>query len=690
MILKSLFSPGLICNMGLKNRVVLPPMATALCEPGGVVSKKLVDFHIARVKGGCGLNIVELAAVHPSTIGKGKFGIGIFDDKFIPGLKELSLAIKIGGGMPAIQLWHAGRQINSQDVITDYIVAPSAIPCPVCKEKPKELTIFEIEELIDSFGDAALRAKEAGFEAVEVHGAHGYLICQFLSSYSNKRDDKYGGSMENRARFAVEIVKNIKAKTGYRFPLLFRLSSEEYVEGGIDIKQAIQISRILESSGVDALHISAGNYESLHYIVPPLDVPVAFNVKRAAAIKEVVSIPVIVAGRINDPLLADKIISDDQADFVSIGRGQLADPDFCIKALNDDFDSILKCIACNQGCIDRVLFEKEDISCLLNPACGREKEFTFKPAKKQLKVLVAGGGPGGLEAAKLLSSAGHKVILCEKSSSFGGQFALAGIVPGKDAVSDAVLKMRDLAKKAGALLMMTTEVDQRVIEEIKPDIMIIATGSNPFIQDISANDNNGKFVDASYSGNIVTAHDILKGVKNVKQNVAIIGGGITGIETAKFLATQGKKVMVMEIHNEIARDLDPLSRPFLLEKIKKLGIFIYTNTKFISINGSSIEVETEGHRRSFDGIESVVFACGVKPESDLKEIFKNSNLQYYVIGDANRPGNALDAIWAAADLTLKICNANSEREPEPEIFSKETISDLTAEITRQIKLKLNI
>jgi 2,4-dienoyl-CoA reductase-like NADH-dependent reductase (Old Yellow Enzyme family)/thioredoxin reductase len=636
------------------------------------------------------MNIVELSAVHPSTIGKGKFGLGIFDDSFMPGLKKLAMAIRIAGGTPAIQLWHAGRQINSQDVFTDYIVAPSPIQCPVCKEKPRELSILEIEELIDAYGDAALRAKEAGFEAIELHGAHGYLICQFLSHYSNKRDDKYGGSIINRTRFATEIINNVKEKTGYKFPLIFRLSSEEYVDDGLEIEQVKQISKILENAGVDALHISAGNYESFHYAVPPMDVPVALNVKRAAAIKEIVSIPVIVAGRINDPLLADRIISDNQADFVSIGRGQLADPDFCNKAMNDDFDDILKCIACNQGCIERLFYEKKHTSCLLNPACGREKEFNVKYTDKSLKILIAGGGPGGLEAAKLLASIGHKVILCERSNNFGGQFGFSGIIPDKEIFSETAQKMEKQAREAGALLRTQTEVDNKLIDEINPDIVLIATGSKPIIPDIPIKDNNIENSNNIYHQNIITAIDVIKGLQSVKSHVAIIGGGITGIEVAENLAKQGKKVTILEISDKVARDLGPTREPFLLEKIKKLGIVVYTNTKAISINGSSIEVEIEGIRRKLDGIGSVVFACGVKPENKLEEILKNKKFQYYVIGDADKPGNALDAIWAAADLFLKIGNTNSEFKLDSEKLSKESISDLASEIARQIKIELKI
>jgi 2,4-dienoyl-CoA reductase-like NADH-dependent reductase (Old Yellow Enzyme family)/thioredoxin reductase len=700
MILKSLFSPEYIGILKLKNRVVFPPMATALCDDGGFVSRKLIDYHVSRAAGGCGLSIVEISGVHPTTMGNGRFGLGIYDDKFIPGLRELAKAIKNAGGVPAVQLWHAGRQINSSDVISGYIVAPSPIPCPVCKEIPRQLDQREINELVESFGDAAARAKEAGFEAVEIHGAHGYLICQFLSGYSNRRNDNYSGSIEKRSRFAVEIVRDIRAKTSSYFPVLFRLSAEEFVEGGINISESKQIAKILENAGVDAIHVSAGNYHSLHYAIPPMETALAFNAERAQVIKETVKIPVIVAARINDPFIADKLISDGKADFTSIGRGQLADPEFCNKASNDEFSQILKCIACNQGCFDRLFYEKKHISCLLNPACGREREFAFyRPvlpfkgvnANNNLsgisaenitgiaalkmgtgmqdelskKILIAGGGPAGLTSAAILSAFGFKVIICEKSNNIGGQFKLGSIAPDKEAIADALSAMQTLAEKSGAEIRFQTEVDRYVIERINPDIVIIATGSSPIIPDIpfisydpflskipSARDD---LIHGNKSMLPVTSHEVLSGAVTVKQNVAIIGGGITGVETAEFLAKQGKKIVILEMGQEIAPDLSPLRKYFLKEKINNLEISVFTSTKCTGIGSDFIEVEKDGVKMQMGKTESVVFACGVKQDNKLAETLKSMRYPFYVTGDALKPAKAIDAILAAAELARTIC-----------------------------------
>jgi len=702
MILKNLFSPGSIGNLGLKNRIIFPAMATALCENGGFVSEKLAAYHSARAKGGTALSIVEVAGVHPTTIGNGKFGLGIYDDKFIPGLKELSASIKKAGGVPAIQLWHAGRQINGKDVLSGYIVAPSPIPCPACKEMPCELGWYEIQNIIESFGDGAARAKAAGFEAVEVHGAHGYLICQFLSRYSNRREDIYGGSLENRTRFAAEIISNIKSKTGSDFPLIFRLSADEFVENGIEIGEAVEIAKIMESSGANAIHVSAGNYKTLQYVCPPMDIMPAFNVNRAEAIRQAVNIPVIAVGNINDAVLANKVISEGKADFIAVGRGQLADPDFCNKALNDDFDSILKCISCNQGCFDRLFFEKTYVSCLLNPSSGREKDFGIISARRTTrpkKILVAGGGPAGLEASRLLAENGHKVILYEKSEGPGGQFMLGSLAPGKETVGVSVLKMADLAEKAGVQIMLGTEVTREVLKEINPDLVIVASGSVPVIPAALQE----AATELLKKNAAATAHDILKGDKTAGRNVAVIGGGTTGIEVAEFLAIQGKNVTVIEAENLVAAGLSPLRRPFILKKLSDLGIILFTGAKYLNIGDGFIEAEASGMKKRFEGIETVVFACGVASEVSLLKLLKEEGIPYFIAGDALKPSNALDAIWSAADIALKICNDDStpdnfeaqksikKNQPEAlntEVSAKE-VSVIADEIARQLKLIIN-
>ena len=639
MILKKMFSPGKIGSLTLKNRIILPAMCTVFADQGGYVSTKLINYHVARASGGCGMNIVEIAAVHPtSAVPK---VLGIYDDKYLPGLEKLAKAIKDAGGKACLQLWHAGRQVNSIQTGVP-IVAPSAIPCPLCQEMPKELTAEEIRELTAAYGDAALRARKAGFDAIELHGAHGYLINQFLSPYSNKRTDEYGGSFENRLRFALEILKDIRSKVGDDYPVLFRLGSEEKVEGGLTLEDAKAIAQSLEKAGVNAIHVSIGVYQTVFYTIPTIDMPIAFNVDAAAEVKSVVSLPVITVGRINDPLVAEKILEQGKADFISVGRGQIADPQFCSKAMDDDFDSIVKCIGCIQGCFD-IIFGSgltEPACCLLNPTVGFEEDIEFTKTAAPKRVLIAGGGPSGLEAAVLLRKKGHEVILCESESKLGGQFTIAGVAPRKEEFKKAAESLGKRAVKAGVDIRLQTLVTPQTIKEINPDFIIAATGSEPILPNI-------KGIDRS---NVFTAHDILKGIKTVGDNVVVIGGGLVGLETAEFLAAQKKKVTVVEMLDDVAKDMGFIRKVVTSQHISNAGIKIITKAKCVELGDSEVVIEKDGNVERLQAVDSVVIAVGSRSNNKLEEYLKDSGYKYCVIGDAKSARKALNAIWEAAEI----------------------------------------
>jgi len=635
--LNNLFRAGKIGTLSLKNRVILPPMGTLFPDEGGFVSQRLIDYHAARARGGCGMNIVEVSAVHPST--RGSRTVGIYDDTFIPGLKNLSAAIREAGGKACIQLWHAGRQINSR-VTGMPIVAPSPIPCPLCREMPVELTIHEIGALVEAYGDAAVRAKKAGFDAVEIHGAHGYLIAQFMSAYSNHRQDEYGGPLEKRARFALEIIKNIRGKVGRDYPVLYRLSADEYVKGGLTVEDAQRIVKMLEKGGVDAVHVSAGVYESLARIVPPLDLPAADYMENVAAVRSVAAIPVIAAIGINDPGQADRIIGDGRADFVAVGRGQLADPEFCNKAQAGDLDSILKCIGCNQGCVDRLFMQGLSICCLRNPAVGREGSYALKPAALKKKILVVGGGPAGLEAAATLQRRGHQVILIERDGRLGGQFFLAGAAPMKREMARAALQMGRIAERHGVEIRLNTPFTRELAAEIDPDHIIVATGAGPMIPDIPGSDRP----------HVVTAHDVLEGRAPAGDSVAVIGGGLIGIEVAELLHAQGKKVILIELMKSIANGLGLTRKPQALKFMKDHDITVLVNAKCLQFKDRSVILEQNGDVREIGDIDSFVMAVGVKPEHAVRDLLQGMDYGYHVIGDAREAGKALDAIWEGAAI----------------------------------------
>ena len=427
---RHLLSPGRIGKMTVRNRMVMPPMGTNYASDDGFITGRIIRYYEARAEGGTGLIIVEVAAVAPE--GKAiSHQVGIWADKFIPGLRCLAESIKKHGARAVIQLHHAGRQTTAKT--TGYRpVAPSEIACPICRDTPRALNVDEIRGLVEAFGHAARRAREAGFDAVEIHGTHGYLINQFLSPYSNKRTDEYGGSPGARRRFPMEVYDAVRAAVGEDFPVLFRINADEGVEGGITPEEGRDFARVLEQAGVDALHVSGGVYGSPLPIIPTMYEPPLPLAGYAADIKAEVDIPVIAVGKVHDPETGERLIADAEADFVSLGRALITDSHFARKVELGQIKNIRKCIECNQLCVDPLLVYDQPVSCIYNARAGKELDFPFVKARRSRKVVVVGGGPGGLEAARVARERGHRVILFERSGELGGQGRLARKAPHKE------------------------------------------------------------------------------------------------------------------------------------------------------------------------------------------------------------------------------------------------------------------
>lgn len=629
---EKLLSTGKIGTMELRNRYVMSPMVTNYCAEDGKPTERFIAYHEARAKGGAGLIIVE--ATYVVKEGQGfPNEAGIHQDENIPKWKEYTDRIHKHGAKCAVQLYHGGRQTSSA-VTGAPLEAPSAIPCPIMQGDPAELSVSRIKELVQAFGAAASRAKEAGFDAVEIHGAHGYLINQFLSPYSNKRTDEYGGCTENRERFAMEIIDAVKEAVGDDYPIIFRLSAEEFVDGGLTIEDTKEFAKKLVAKGIHAIHCSGGVYETASYIIQPAALPRGLYVDNAAAIKEAIdsAIPVMTVGRLKDPVMAEQVLEDGKADFIVTGRSFLADPEFVNKLKEGRACDIRRCVACNQGCIDR-LFVGLPIGCMINPMTGHETEYDLSPAKESKRVLVVGSGPAGLEAARVAAIKGHKVILCEKDEFLGGQLNVATLPPHKEELKDLLNYQIKAVNELDVDIRLNTEVTVQFIKETAPEAVIIATGSQPLVLRIPGVD----------LPNVVTGHDVLKGAE-IGKNVAVIGGGLVGCETAEALAAQGKQVTVLEMLDGIAGDMGLCAKLLMLQRIAEAGIVVKTNSKVKEIKENGLVVETNAVMENLDGIDTVVLAAGAVANKGLMEILDEENIPYSVIGDSKKPRQILQAM----------------------------------------------
>lgn len=645
MAFENLFSPIKIRGLELKNRVVFPAMGTKMATEDGYVTKQLIDYHAARALGGSGLNFTEVCGVHgPSN--PVKF-LAIHEDKYIPGLKALTDAIHAAGGKAGVQLWQGGMAVATYQ--QEGIIIPSDIKVPGSDHVIPGASIETIKEVVQSFGKAARRAVEAGFDCLEFHAGHNYSPHAFLSPAFNKRTDEYGGSLENRARYLLECIRAIRENIPEDMPLFMRIvAHDDYLEDGLTIEEMIKFCNMAKDAGVDVLNVSRGNFSSaaIKYEVPPVDLPRGFNVSNAERIKKETGMLTIAVGRINDPKQADEIIATGKADMVVIGRGQLADPEFCNKAKEGRVDDIIRCVGCNQGCFDGFVSpDMPHITCLRNPALGREDEYSIVKTDNPKKVLIAGGGVAGLESALTLKRRGHNPILCEASDSLGGQFKLAGIAPRKGELKDAAIAMGEMVKRENIEIRLSTPVTPEIINEINPDEVIIAIGAEPIKPNIPG-------IDLPH---VTNSHDILAGHSSAKGNIVVIGGGLVGLEVAEYLADENNSITVVEMLDEVAKDLGQLRKICVMESIYEAGIKTITNAKCVEIKENAVVVEKDNKLEEIP-CDSVVIAVGARSRvsDELSTYCKENNIPFHIIGDAVRARRALNAIAEAAEVARAI------------------------------------
>ena len=654
---KYLFSPITINTVEIKNRIVYPALGL-MYSYDRKLNDRYYNYFEERAKGGAG--IVTVGPVGVDFIGSGMVVLSLAEDEAIPSFKRLTESIRKHGATPWIQLFHAGAYSHPILIDGKDPIGPSPIYSKYSKATPREMTKEDIEIVQDAFGNAALRAKEAGFSGVEIIACGGYLLNQFLSPLKNQRTDKYGGSFENRLRFPDELIRRVRERLGPDFPLTIRMAGNDFVPGSNTDLETPEIAKVYEKAGVDAISVTGGWHETR---IPqlPMDLPRTAYAFLALNVKNAVSVPVAASNRISDPFSAEKIIRDGYADMVNLARVLVADPEWPKKAFEGREQEIRPCVACSQGCTDQV-FSGQPVYCAGNPRTAFEGERQVVKTTSPKRVMVVGAGPAGLEAAVTATQAGHQVELYEKDSDIGGQLWIAGAPPHKRELLEFIRYYTAMIKKYDIPLFLNTNVDIDLIKSNHPDHLLLAEGAEAVIPPIAGAD----------APDVITAWDLLKEDRILGREVAVIGGGAVGLETAMFIAAKGtitpeilhflfayeaetvdrlreimfrgtSTVTVFEMLPKAGADVGKSTKWVLFDNLKRYGVNIVTHAKVISIDGGNVLFDHEGATKTMT-FDNVILASGSTSVNRLSKRVRKLGIPYDVIGDSVQPGKIDTAI----------------------------------------------
>ncbi len=643
-MVRGLFDEVSLGPLRLKNRLVMTAMSTSFADAQGRVTDRLASYYAARAVGGVGLVTIEEACLHPR-LPHIPHALGIYADDLGPGLAGLAERLHRAGAAASIQLGLYFRpQVNG---FPRFAASAPAADGGACLE----LTPAEIQYLTGLFAAGASRAKTAGFDAVEIHACHGCLLSEFLSPFWNKRQDDYGASAAGRFRWAREILCALRGRLGPEYPIIFRISASEFTPDGFSAEDGLALAAALAADGVTAISLSGGLGHVNHIAIPPFHVPRGQLLPLGQGITAATSVPVIVANSLTPELAADAIARG-QADLIGLGRSLIADPEWPIKVAAGRLDEIRRCLRCNQGCLGGLRDPAgRGVRCLYNPEAGREGEDRLQPAVTPKRVVVVGGGPAGLEAARAARRRGHAVVLLEKSARLGGQFVLASRAPCKADFSRLVDFYRDELARLGVEVHLGTPAAPGLLLELKPDALVVAAGSAPARPPLPG----------VTLPHVATAHEVLTGERAITTGpVVVLGGGATGLETAEFLAEGGLAVTVVEMLEAVGRDIQPGLgvREALLERLAQKKVSVLTGRRAERIFPEGVEVSDRpligGGHLTLLPAAAVVLALGQLPQPDLREWAVELGVEWHAVGDCRTPGNALSAIHAAFEVATQL------------------------------------
>ena len=638
----TMFSPVQIGTVTVPNRFVVPPMGNNLANTDGTLSDRSLSYYQARAKGGFGLITIESTVVYREAKG-GPRKPCLFSDDTVESFRRVADACHAYGAKVSIQLQHAGPEGNS--ALTGYsLKAASAMPASAGREIPEAVSTEEVYRIIECYGDAARRAQQAGIDMVEVHCAHGYLVSTFISQRTNNRTDEFGGCFENRMRLPRLIIENIRRKTGGNLPILCRINACDEVEGGQSVQDAAAVAAYLEQEcGVDALHVTRAVHLHDEFMWAPGITHGGFNADLVEEIKRAVTVPVIAVGRFTEPQYAELLVKQGRADLIAFGRQSIADPELPAKARNGQLETLSPCIGCLLGCVPN-MFAGKPITCAVNPCVGREGVLT--PAAERKNVVVVGGGPGGLYAAWACAVRGHQVTLLEKKEELGGNFRIAAYPTGKGQLTEVIRSLIVKCRQAGVDLRCGVEADEELLKSLKPDSIILATGSNPLVLPIPG------LAECGY----VTAQDMLEGKAPMGKKTLVVGGGMVGCEAAEYLAERGHEVGIIEMKDVIAADVTPENRRYMFANFERNHVLLRPGAKVGHFYPDGVDYTlADGSTGSLRGYDNVVLAMGSRSNAALKETAEKVASQVIVIGEAARaPGNAVIASGDALEAALQI------------------------------------